>query len=98
MGTRRREKAQRIGHAVRRSRTIGGALLAIVGTIAHGFNEALGVALQAANEFAMLAPLVGLGTALGFELQRVTFWLAIGGGLAAIATRLHDASTGANTK
>ena len=66
--------------------------------VAHFFNEAVSVALAAASQVSLLAPVVSLGTALGLETRTVTFGLAIAGIALALFSRLDDAAKGHNTR
>lgn len=87
-----------ISRTVRRSRTISGALLTFAGTIGGIFSEAVSVAMQAAGEFAALAPIAGLAAAMGLGTKTTMASLAFAGLALSVYARLHDASTGSNPK
>jgi hypothetical protein len=95
MPTLRRRAVVRV---VRRSRTIFGSLTALGATIAGIFNEAVSVALEAAAQLTMLAPVVSVGTALGLETRTVTAGIAVAGIALALFARLDDAARGAHPK
>jgi uncharacterized iron-regulated membrane protein len=93
-----KKKRRPVASTLRRSRTISGALVTFAGTVGGIFSEAVSTAMQAAGEFAALAPMVGLGTALGIETKTLMLALALTGLVISIFARLDDARTGANTK
>jgi hypothetical protein len=89
---------RRIARALLRSRTIFGSLLTLVSVIAGFCNDAVAVALDAAAQVTMLAPVAGLCAQLGLDTRNVTFGLAVAGITLALFARLDDARTGANSK
>jgi hypothetical protein len=88
----------RIARTLRRSRTIAGGLLMFAGTLGGIFSDAVSVALDAATQFAALAPVAGLAAALGVETKAAMTGLALAGLALSVFARLHDAHTGANTR
>lgn len=93
-----KRKRGAVTKAVRRSRTISGALVTFGATIGGVFSEAVSVAVKAAAEFATLAPVVSLGTALGLETNSVMLSLALAGIAMSVFARLDDAAKGHNTR
>jgi len=87
-----------VASTVRRSRTILGALSALGASLGAFFHEAVSVAVQAASEFALLAPVASLGAALGLETRTVMLSLAVAGIGLSMYARLHDAAKGVNAK
>jgi hypothetical protein len=87
-----------VARTFRRSRTVFGSLLGLLGLVATFSNDAVQLALDAAAQFSALAPIVGIATALGIEPRTVTFGMGVAGFALAMFARLNDAHTGANQK
>ena len=93
-----RKKRRPVANAFRRSRTISGALLTFGATVGGIFSDAVSVAMDAATQFSMLAPIAGIAAALGLETKTTMTGLALAGLAMSMFARLHDAHTGANVK
>jgi hypothetical protein len=91
-------KCKSVARTLRRSRTISGALLTFAGTIGGIFHEAAQVAMQAATEFAALAPVAGLAAAMGVDTKTTMASLAFAGLALSVYARLDDAAKGKNPK
>jgi len=80
----------RVLEAAKKSNTIKGALLALMGGLVSGFNEVIGVGLDAAAKVSEWAP---IGTTFGM-IKGLGVALLIGGVTLAVYRRLTDAANG----
>lgn len=80
------------------SRTISGLLTTFAATVGGIFKEAIGIAMAAASQIEVMAPVATVLSNLGFTTERVLYALAIAGLAWAAFARLDDAHKGANVK
>lgn len=86
--------AERIEDAARGSRTIMGALLAMLGTIIQWMQDAMSGLLEAAGHAAEWAPITGLFAMLGANAASIGFGLAVAGIVMVIMRRVQAANEG----